>query len=267
MFRIRPARNEDKPALLEISDLTWDGGDYLSDVMGRWLDEGDFYVAVVDGKVIGTAKISFHPDGVCWLEGLRVHPDYRHLGYGKKLAVYVQNKANVYLETGKSRIIELSTYYHNYESIHIAEETGFEIVAQFFILERQADSGVLIPEYSDLDYNDLERYGPFIPVGWEIMHNCSETLEWISRFAEIFSINGKKFLVSRTSENYTIMDLRKKSLTYYIKAFNYLAKQRDVNSYNIIIPEKHFSIIDPLKKNGFSFWEKTEEPNLLVLSL
>lgn len=81
---IREARpGGDRPFIEEIARLTWGGGgeDYLARVFDEWLGD-NFYVLELDGKVVGTAKLTLLPGEVGWLEGLRVHRDYRGKGYG-----------------------------------------------------------------------------------------------------------------------------------------------------------------------------------------
>jgi len=55
---IREARPEDKPFIEEMASLTRGGADYLARVFDEWLEDGGFYALEVDGRVIGTAKLT-----------------------------------------------------------------------------------------------------------------------------------------------------------------------------------------------------------------
>ena len=61
---IRLVRKEDKPFIEEIARLTWEGEDYLARVFDSWVKDGNFYVLELEGKVVGTAKLTILPDKV-----------------------------------------------------------------------------------------------------------------------------------------------------------------------------------------------------------
>ncbi len=64
---IREAKPEDRPFIEEIAKLTWDGEDYLAGVFDEWLGD-NFYVLELDGKVIGTAKLTLLSGNVVGLK-------------------------------------------------------------------------------------------------------------------------------------------------------------------------------------------------------
>lgn len=132
MIEIRRAELRDKPRIVEISSKVWDGEDYLPYIFEKWVAEegGEFSVITVDDVVAGCAKMTQLPDGVLWLEGIRVDTDYRGRGLGKKMAEYQLKRAR---EIGYKRL-ELSTFVENYESLAIIEKRGFERVASFKFL-------------------------------------------------------------------------------------------------------------------------------------
>lgn len=134
MIEIRRAKIEDKPRIVEISSKIWDGEDYLPHIFEKWVNEegGEFNVITVDNVVAGCAKMTLLPQGVLWLEGIRVDTDYRGQGLGKKMADYQLKRAG---EMGYSRL-ELGTFVENYESLAIIEKRGFKRVASFKFLFR-----------------------------------------------------------------------------------------------------------------------------------
>jgi len=120
---IREARPEDKPFIEEIARLTWGGEDYLARVFDEWLGD-NFYVLEVDGRVIGTAKLTLLPGRIGWLEGLRVHRDYRGRGYGRRLQDFMLELGSELAKKGKIEALEFATYFLNRESISMAEKAA-----------------------------------------------------------------------------------------------------------------------------------------------
>ncbi|MFW6176693.1 MAG: GNAT family N-acetyltransferase, partial [Thermoplasmatota archaeon] len=75
----------DKEEVLELSSHIWEGHDYIPDVFDDWVEAGGFYCGKLDGKIIAVDKFTEQGNGVIWLEGLRVHPDYQGKGYATKM--------------------------------------------------------------------------------------------------------------------------------------------------------------------------------------
>ncbi len=58
---------------------TFSWGDYIHRVWDAWISDkkGRLLVGEADGKKMALARVSICPGGVAWLEGVRVHPDFR----------------------------------------------------------------------------------------------------------------------------------------------------------------------------------------------
>lgn len=65
----------------------WRGQDYIPRVWDHWIRDrnGRMFVAEVDGKPVAMNRVRFMEDGSAWLEGVRVHPDYRRRGLATML--------------------------------------------------------------------------------------------------------------------------------------------------------------------------------------
>ncbi|MBS7633587.1 GNAT family N-acetyltransferase [Candidatus Bathyarchaeota archaeon] len=122
--RIRRVTAADKPDILEISRLTWEGHDYLPLVLDDWLcDEnskmygvqiGEHMVAVANLRVIENGKTG-------WMEGLRVHPDHRRKGYADVLTQkLIEEGEQLHLER-----LRYTTGIDNEASVRLAEKHGF----------------------------------------------------------------------------------------------------------------------------------------------
>src|SRR6266571_3992982 len=85
--KIQKATAVDKAPILEISKKIWNGHDYLPEVWDDWLadTDGRLIVATVNGRTVGVAHATLQTPDVAWLEGVRVHEQYRGHGIAGKL--------------------------------------------------------------------------------------------------------------------------------------------------------------------------------------
>lgn len=162
---IRPARLTDRAGVEAIAARNWDGRDYLPHVFERWLNDasGEFYVATVtEAKaevVIGTGKVSCLGEGEWWLEGLRVHHDYRQRGIGRTLHLHGMNVA---LRTG-SGVLRMSTDLFN-EAVHrYAAETAFTVAQRYLRYDARAYATQFGAEqFTVLTTDDVPMVGAFL---------------------------------------------------------------------------------------------------------
>src|SRR5947209_1908153 len=86
-IEIRPAKPEDREAVLAFCVSTWEWGDYMEYVWDDWLHNpnGLLLVATLDEKPIGVAHIRMLSETDAWLEGMRVDPVHRQHGVANAL--------------------------------------------------------------------------------------------------------------------------------------------------------------------------------------
>ncbi len=127
-FSVRRARAADREAILEMSKHIWGGHDYMPLVWDRWLAEkkGALLTVTVDGRAVGTSKVSLLAPGEVWLEGLRLHPDYHGQGLSKRIHRATFREA----EKLDPRTVRYSTWIGNEASRRIAEKNGFWQIAR-----------------------------------------------------------------------------------------------------------------------------------------
>src|SRR2546423_14642906 len=84
---IRPARPEDREAVLAFCEQTWEWGDYIEYVWDEWLHDskGILFVATIDGKYVAVSHLQMLNERDAWLEGMRVNHAYRQNGLAKDL--------------------------------------------------------------------------------------------------------------------------------------------------------------------------------------
>ena len=127
--KIRKAKPSDKAPILEISKKIWSGHDYLPEVLDDWLADKNarLFVATVNGKTVGVAHASLQTPHIAWLEGVRIHEQYRGLGIAGKL-----NKALVeWARRRGARVARLSTGSRNHASRKHLQKIGFPVIQTF----------------------------------------------------------------------------------------------------------------------------------------
>jgi GNAT superfamily N-acetyltransferase len=149
--KIRKALPRDKAPILEISRRIWGGHDYLPGVWDDWLADkkARFIVATVNGRTVGCAHASLQSNYVAWLDGVRVHEEYRGLGIAGKL-----NQALVQWAKRKgARVARLSTGSSNRASRQHLAKIGFPVMGTFQRLDtarglRVKPAGITVPRHS-----------------------------------------------------------------------------------------------------------------------
>ncbi|EHR79367.1 GNAT family acetyltraansferase [Thermococcus litoralis DSM 5473] len=263
---IRKAKPEDKPFIEEIAKLTWEGEDYLARVFDSWVEDGNLYVLELEGKVIGTAKLTLLPDKVGWLEGLRVHPDYRGRGFGRIVHNFMIQKGRELAEKSIINALEFSTYFLNKESIAMAKKDGFKIVKRYYIMGKAVEE-IKPSKPSDSTIASLEEleYEEYIPVGWKFVHKVPEALDWLKEKAIIKECGGTKFMMPKDSESaFVPFHLSKPYVKQLLPCMAQEALKANQKYLEIMVPEERKKLLEPLRELGFEVWDNCKEPNVLV---
>ena len=172
MIGFKRLTHEDYGDIVDISKDIWDGFDYLPQVFHDWVDDEGYFLGAVDlekNKVIGVGKFSILYDRSGWLEGLRVHVDYR----GQKIARLISERlveiAKEYLEESKIKRIAFSTHISNTESSTLMKKMNFQLESQYIIITK-----------SHGDLSETINLDSFQWEGWELIHPFQLVGEYIS---------------------------------------------------------------------------------------
>jgi putative acetyltransferase len=133
MISIRDYRESDKEEVYflidniihEIFSSKLSDADDLSDINQHYYDRGGaFYVALDQGKIVGTIGIFLMDDGKVKIKRMYVDKDYRKQGIGQELL----DKIMAFCETKRYTDITLTTYPQMSEAIRFYERNGFKHV-------------------------------------------------------------------------------------------------------------------------------------------
>jgi ribosomal protein S18 acetylase RimI-like enzyme len=135
-FEVRPARPEDREAVLAFCQQTWEWGDYIEYVWGEWLNnpQGKLFVANEDGQPVGVANMRMLNKTEAWFEGMRVDPAFRRHGIASALFDAQIAEAR-HSGATTARLITEST---NTASIRLLERSSMTRVGAFAIDRAEA---------------------------------------------------------------------------------------------------------------------------------
>jgi len=128
-IEIRPARAEDRDAILAFCTHTWEWGDYIEYVWDEWLHDpqGQMLVATSDGQPVGVGHFRMLTSTEAWLEGIRIHPAYRRQG----LATSIDNAMLAEAMRRGATIARFITESTNIASIQVAKHIFMRQVGAF----------------------------------------------------------------------------------------------------------------------------------------
>ncbi len=130
--KLRALEKIDVPGIIEISQTTWNGHDHLPQIINDWFENPTCHPFVLEqnNRVVGVANLRIIDDGkTAWMEGLRIHSEYRLKGFGEKLTVHLFEEA---MKLNVKRI-RLVTSGDNIAPIKLAAGIGMKQVTEFAV--------------------------------------------------------------------------------------------------------------------------------------
>ncbi len=263
-LNIRIAIMDDIEDISAISRTTWDGDDYLEKKARRWIRDSSLYAGELDSKVVGTFRLSAMPDGVLWMEGLRVHKDYRNRGYGRQLADASFETGKKIIGSGTAKCMEFSTYFGNAESIHISISQGFRVVNRFMLMNREGIDSTALNERiepSDADFMSLPGH---IPCGWKYPRLCRGGIEWALQRCDAWRNGEVLFLRERNSDETTPLRGSEEDPDSFLDGAEWAALSAGGSHSCIVIHESGIKVIERAFERGYDTWEPVEGCNVLI---
>ncbi|SDC26063.1 GNAT family N-acetyltransferase [Geotoga petraea] len=198
---LRKALIDDRDDINKISEVTWEGHDYLKNIFDKWINEkdSDFSVLEKDGKVIGTIKLTYLQNREYWLEGLRIHPDYQGRGYAKYLTKeYLKKIKNLDFD-----LVSMATFYTS-KSVDIVKKYGFYLLNSlkiYRINEKKEINDIknyeVVENYNDvmfiLDSEQLKVRKGYFTFDWTAINASAELIKKLVDRKEVYvkKIEGK----------------------------------------------------------------------------
>lgn len=140
---IRKASLKDKGRIKDFIIKEFGKQDYIPFVLESWLNDKNCIVnlAEEENKIVGMNSLIFLPDGSCWLQGARIHKEYRRKG----LATILGKRA---IELAKEKgydIFRLTCRADNLPAISQVKKMGFNEVAKITVIYYHGSHGTMVP--------------------------------------------------------------------------------------------------------------------------
>jgi N-acetylglutamate synthase-like GNAT family acetyltransferase len=193
MSKIRRMRESDLHDVEEISRHIWEGNDYVPMVFDEWLKDAKsrFFGVETDGRIVAVGNLRLIENKrTGWMEGLRVHPEYRGRGFANEITQHLVREAE---RLGLQRL-RYTTSDENIASLKLAKEAGFSELmkmAVFWVTNAttmpQTQAYLQIEEADSAKTFRLLRTDPdIVPHGvlifdWKALNASSQNLDEIEK--------------------------------------------------------------------------------------
>ena len=280
MFEYRGLIHNDYNDVYEMCKDIWEGTDYLPDVFSKWVDDkkGVFLGVTHNDKVIGLGKYTVLPDEKGWLEGLRVHNDYRGNKLGKSLMHKLLEIAKDDLNKGLIKKIGMTTHISNKASMKMADEMGFKIEQEFvtvikkykYLEHKTIDLDNFNVQKWDISYDEFKEL-PYFKKRDNVFHCdfifidvCEDLYNDLNKNNNLVIINGHKGIIKYKKEpNFVAIDESFEALDTFM---NYcLIKHNNEYLAMTTVMEEDKDLIEKLKNNKYRSWNKWENDYLYFI--
>jgi N-acetylglutamate synthase-like GNAT family acetyltransferase len=152
-LRIRPAKKSDKEEILSFCVNTFSWGDYIDRVWDYWLKSGLLLVVEDSGRKIAMSHVAICPNSkAMWLEGVRVHPDYRRSKIATQLLAKMIQYGRGKGAVQASAIVDVT----NVTSQRMMKKNGFSVVSRWAyysasVRPRRSRSAAMLATIGELD--------------------------------------------------------------------------------------------------------------------
>ena len=271
MIEFRRLTHEDYEDILDISKDIWEGNDYLPKVFHTWVDDKGIFLGAIDverDKVVALAKLSLLGDGTGWLEGLRVHIDYRGQKLAKSITEKLLEQAKQSLHKGNMNRIAFSTYIDNIESRTMMEKLNFHIVQAHTLAIKNVSA--LLPSITerdftvepwDISYEDFKNHEYFkkrnglLPLAFVFQEITHELYNELKKSHCFIKIEGHIGIFKYKGEpNFLAMEDTYNAVDTFMNY--YLLKYKDEGIDEIYTPllTEDKLLIGRLKASGYYSW-------------
>lgn len=257
--------HDDYYDIVDISKNIWDGNDYLPKIFHKWVDEkeGCFLGVVKDNKVVAVGKYTVLPDRQGWLEGLRVHIDYRGKQFAHAISDMLFNLAREDLRANKITNIAMCTHVDTQASIKMMEAKNFHLdqscLIAFKPFESIQNSNLSLNDFKvekwNISYEDFKNFGYFkhsnnkITYGFTYLNVCEEIYKELVVSDSLLIINGHRCIIkSKGCPSIICIDNTFEGIN---TATNYSLLKYKPTEAEIYITNPNNDLINQLKENNY----------------
>lgn len=270
MIVFRKLTHEDYDDIVDISKNIWGGGDYLPMVFHKWVDDKGFFLGAVDSdknKVVAVDKFSILPDGTGWLEGLRVHIDYRGQKIGRDIAEETLRMAKELLKEGKVNKLAFATHISNIESKTMMEKRNFVVEEVQILATRETQSldsslslnnfkiepwGISYEQFKHIPY--LKRRNGLLPLAFVFQEVTEELYEQIKEEEGFIKINGHPGIFKYKGEpNFVAVEDTFEGIDTFMN-YSLLKYGNEVKEVYTPVLTEDIELIKKLKENNYTSW-------------
>jgi GNAT superfamily N-acetyltransferase len=144
-FRIRDARAADKETIAAFTQDTFDWGDYVEAAFDRWLAEPDGKLVVAvddDDRPVAMGRGAMLSSTELWLQGARVHPEWRRRGIASAIDDTIEAWALGY----NAQVSRLAVEDWNTPARRQVERIGMRTIGTWVVAERRLSTDSPTPE-------------------------------------------------------------------------------------------------------------------------
>lgn len=121
-MELREAKSSDKTLVLEFCKNTFSWGDYISDVWDNWSLEKNLLV-LTENKIPVAISHGSISDKQVWIEGIRVHENYRRKGLASHLVLELESIA----KKKNCKVSKMLIAENNKHSLRLANSLNYHI--------------------------------------------------------------------------------------------------------------------------------------------
>ncbi|MDP4089288.1 MAG: GNAT family N-acetyltransferase [Bacillota bacterium] len=275
MIEYKKLVHEDYEDIVDMSKKIWDGTDYLPKVFHKWVDDRGIFIGAVDterNKVIAAARLTVLHDGTGWLEGLRVHVDYRGQKLGKGITEILLNQAKKELAEGRIKKVAFATHITSIESRSMMEKLDFSVVQthvlaikRFSQLDPSLNAADFKMEPWDVSFEDfknhlyLKKREGLLPLAFVFQEVNPDLYSQLREEHSLIKINGHVGVFKDKGEpHFLAFEDTFEAINTYMNY--YLMKYMDERLEEVYTPvlSEDKALIEKLESCGFYSWSNWE---------
>lgn len=266
MTYFRILTNEHYNEVENLCKNIWDGNDYIPKIFHKWIaeKEGCFIGLFEENTLVGLGKYTILIDRQGWLEGLRIHPDYRGHGYANLISDRLLNIAKEDLKNNKIINIGMCTHKDTTASIHMMTNRGFKLeqscMLVFKNIKSLEDTNIALTDFNvknwDISYEELieldyfKNFNNKIVHGFTYLNLCKEVYNDLVSSNSLLTINGYNAIIKYKGNLASIMCIEE-SIDSINTVSNYSLLKYKCNEIDVCITNPTISLVEELKANDF----------------